>query len=397
MKKLYSVVLVSAVMILFLILVSSIASASTLYVGGTGNYMTIQSAVDHAKPADTIIVNSGTYPETVNLTTQRLTIIGKNYPKVNGFTGYHDGGSGIGAAVENINGFSIIKTGISLSGDYGGNDIIRNNYFYNCGVDIEGESSGNDVVMNNQLLGGTIKVYGPNVNDVKITGNKISNSKVGIYVNVDSKGGQISGNTITGCNIGIEYSRSIEFGSTSPYDEVYNNYFNNNVNVQFDFPGGSVFSNGGDAVASGYTIWNITKILGTNLIGGPYTAGNFWASPNGKGYSQTAVDSNGDGIADFPYVIDRWDIDYLPLVPLKPPVASFVMSKSSGKSPLAVYFTDKSTGTIISEKWIFGDGATSTLKNPSHKFTKVGKWKVTLTVTNKAGSSSKYQYVAVTK
>jgi PKD repeat protein len=73
------------------------------------------------------------------------------------------------------------------------------------------------------------------------------------------------------------------------------------------------------------------------------------------------------------------------------------MSKSSGKEPLTVYFTDKSTGTISSEMWTFGDGSTSTAKNPSHNYTKVGKWKVTLEVNNKAGSSSKYQYVNVTK
>lgn len=89
--------------------------------------------------------------------------------------------------------------------------------------------------------------------------------------------------------------------------------------------------------------------------------------------------------------------NYIVLTSLKPPVASFVMSRSSGKSPLTVYFTDRSTGTITSEKWTFGDCAASTVKNPSHKFTKVGKWKVTLKVTNNAGSSSKYQYVTVSK
>ena len=87
--------------------------------------------------------------------------------------------------------------------------------------------------------------------------------------------------------------------------------------------------------------------------------------------------------------------NYIVVTALKPPIASFVMSKSSGKAPLTVYFADKSTGTISSKKWSFGDGTTSTAKSPSHKFTKAGKWKVTLTVTNKAGSSSKYQYVTV--
>ena len=86
---------------------------------------------------------------------------------------------------------------------------------------------------------------------------------------------------------------------------------------------------------------------------------------------------------------------YINVTTLKAPVAAFVISKSSGKAPLTVYFTDKSTGTISSNIWSFGDGTTSTAKSPSHKFTKIGKWKVKLTVTNKAGSSSKYQDVTV--
>jgi PKD repeat protein len=89
--------------------------------------------------------------------------------------------------------------------------------------------------------------------------------------------------------------------------------------------------------------------------------------------------------------------NYIVINVMKPPLASFAMSKSSGKIPLTVYFTDKSTGTMASVKWDFGDGVKTTIKNPSHKFTKVGWWKVSLTATNKAGSSSKYQYLTVTK
>ena len=43
------------------------------------------------------------------------------------------------------------------------------------------------------------------------------------------------------------------------------------------------------------------------------------------------------------------------------------------------------------------DGPTSTLKNLSHKFTKVWKFKVVLTVGNGVGSRSKYQFVTVVK
>ncbi len=95
--------------------------------------------------------------------------------------------------------------------------------------------------------------------------------------------------------------------------------------------------------------------------------------------------------------MDSKNTDYLPLVAIKAPVASFKMSKSSGKVPLTVKFTDTSKGVNMTEKWSFGDGATSTLKNPSHKYKKVGKFKVTLTETNKIGRSSKNQFVEVTK
>lgn len=147
----------------------------------------------------------------------------------------------------------------------------------------------------------------------------------------------------------------------------------------------------------GVESWNTTKTPNYNIVLGPYIAGNFWGSPNGKGFSQTASDKNYDGIADSPYVIDSNNIDYLPLVAIKSPVTSFTMSKSKGKAPLTVYFTDTSKGVNMTEKWSFGDGATSTLKNPSHKYTKTGKFKVTLTETNKIGSNSKSQFVTVTK
>jgi beta propeller repeat protein len=71
------------------------------------------------------------------------------------------------------------------------------------------------------------------------------------------------------------------------------------------------------------------------------------------------------------------------------PVAAFSASPTSGKAPLTVTFTDKSTGTPTKWKWTFGDGTISTKQNPVHKYLKAGKYTVKLTVKNAAGSNTK--------
>jgi len=83
-------------------------------------------------------------------------------------------------------------------------------------------------------------------------------------------------------------------------------------------------------------------------------------------------------------------------VPVKP-VAAFSASPISGKAPLTVKFTDKSTSNPTSWTWIFGDGSTSKVQNPVHKYTKKGTNTVSLTVKNVGGSSSvtKSKYIIV--
>jgi len=72
----------------------------------------------------------------------------------------------------------------------------------------------------------------------------------------------------------------------------------------------------------------------------------------------------------------------------KKPVAAFSAKPTEGKVPLEVIFIDKSTGLPTSWSWNFGDGNTSTAQNPTHKYTKVGKYTVSLTVKNTAGSNT---------
>lgn len=63
-------------------------------------------------------------------------------------------------------------------------------------------------------------------------------------------------------------------------------------------------------------------------------------------------------------------------------VASFEANKTAGESPLAVHFTDQSTGNPTAWSWNFGDGTTSDLQNPDHTYDSAGIFSVTLTASN---------------
>jgi PKD repeat protein len=70
------------------------------------------------------------------------------------------------------------------------------------------------------------------------------------------------------------------------------------------------------------------------------------------------------------------------------PVASFTASPTSGPAPLAVQFTNTSTGSPTSWAWDFGDGASSTSQHPSHTYAAAGTYTVVLTVANAIGSDT---------
>jgi PKD repeat protein len=79
------------------------------------------------------------------------------------------------------------------------------------------------------------------------------------------------------------------------------------------------------------------------------------------------------------------------------PIASFSATPTSGKAPLSVKFTDKSTGSPTSWRWSFGDGSVKTSQNPAHTYSKAGSYTVKLTVANVAGSTTttKTNYIVV--
>jgi len=71
-----------------------------------------------------------------------------------------------------------------------------------------------------------------------------------------------------------------------------------------------------------------------------------------------------------------------------PPNVNFSVTPDSGCIPLEVQFTDLSTKQPDSWFWEFGDGETSTEQNPSHIYFESGKFTVSLTASNYAGSNT---------
>ena len=167
------------------------------------------------------------------------------------------------------------STGLALF-DYGSNRIIGNIITHSgaSGMDVQ---SGNNVIMNNIIS---------------------FNTYSGILLFY--KGGNIiAHNHIYSNNLGDSaYHGGIRIKQSSG-NIIYDNIFNNTVNVRFD--------------DSSQNLWNTTKTPGTNIISGQYIGGNAWLKPDGTGFSETCTDADGDGICDEPFVINSFNIDYLPL------------------------------------------------------------------------------------
>jgi PKD repeat protein len=150
----------------------------------------------------------------------------------------------------------------------------------------------------------------------------------------------------------------------------------------------------------------------TNGIGSGYAVHKYSSSgtllaefgPPDEGDSQI-IDGFGvtvDGSGNV-YVSSTEMAKYTKWRPVQTPVggtlsAGFAGYPQSGPAPLAVRFIDYSRGAST-WSWDFGDGQTSTDREPVHTYTAPGRYTVTLTVSNGAGataSETKWEYIIVT-
>lgn len=183
---------------------------------------------------------------------------------------------------------------------------ISQNSIKGAGLGMSISDSKESVISENNI--NTCTEYGLEVTDAQsttITRNSISDNAYAALRIENSKDSRILSNTLSK----TENGAVLVIGNEVRDAVISDNYFSSFKNVVVD------------EISTGI-VWNSTQKPGTNILGGPYLGGNYWGSSTGqKGYSDTAVDSDGFGIADKPYNINEFNIDYLPLTPTTATVA----------------------------------------------------------------------------
>lgn len=145
-----------------------------------------------------------------------------------------------------------------------------------------------------------------------LSGNIFSNNFFYGIVLSYSRNNLIIGNNVSNPNNLGTPNFGISLDSSSN-NTIYDNYFNYMINAQ----------------DNGNNIWNTTKTLGTNIIGGPYLGGNYWSDYSGS-------DLNGDGLGDTLVPYDSSGNianggDYLPLTEPGPSIKIYT-DKSAYKA-----------------------------------------------------------------
>jgi parallel beta-helix repeat protein len=175
---------------------------------------------------------------------------------------------------------------------YGEDHLVEGNLFENSGT-LWAYGYGNHTVRNNTVVNATST--GIAVSDDSTVVNNVVRNNGGAGIKVGANG-VVTGNRVVGNEEGG--IRLDESGNL-----LYDNYLENERNIvgpEDEGPRGAT--------------WNLDRQSGTNVVGGSVLGGNFWAKPDGSGYSQTCSDADSDGICDDPYSIPGTsNVDHLPL------------------------------------------------------------------------------------
>ena len=166
------------------------------------------------------------------------------------------------------------------------------------------------------------------------------------------------------------------------------------------------FSDDGDVTGNhgGYDAW-VVKVDFLGFIewqrclgGSDYDYAKCIRKTDDGGYIVAGYTESNDGdVSGNHGDYDGWVVKIAPESGIISPDADFSSDKTTGTSPLAVNFSDLSTGGPESWNWSFGDGGLSTVRNPVYTYSSAGNYTVSLTVSNDAGydTETKTEYIIV--
>jgi parallel beta-helix repeat protein len=295
-------------------------------VNGSGNFRTIQQAIDHANPGDTIRVHNGTYYEQVSIN-KSISLIGDGA----NFTIIDGNGTGdvmnIMANGVVVQGFTISRS--QISPNYAGirverssdvaisqnrvvynyrgvvfsscssssivDDILSYNSIDGLGFFSSSDNAVMDNIVSNNFVNG-IAFFSSNNNSLlsnvvlhnsvdgiafsSCTNNLISRNVISSNENSGITLSSSSNNTISGNTISNNLNGLILFYSGN--NQVYHNNFEKNEFQVLD-------------ESTSVSMWNDNG------------EGNYWTDYKGR-------DLNGDGMGDVPYIIDSNNRDEYPLM-----------------------------------------------------------------------------------
>lgn len=301
--------LIALAIILAVLCTCSTVSASNLRVSSEaeGDYISIQAAIDAAETGDTIFVSPGTYVENLKINKEVRIWSNSRKPEETVIRAADPTKSTVEISVSraSFSGFGIEgseKVGILLTG-------VKSCY-----------------INNNKVQGIEYGILLNGSESNTISDNLITLNKKGIRLESSNS------NDILDNIIAYNYGPGISLEASSR-NHIYNNYFKNAENVE-------------EKDVNAENLWQNPLVTRQNIVRGPYIAGNFWSDPQGKGYSETCVDENNNGICDAAYNITGGGTDKSPLFP-KVPNAVKTLESSLNPSAYEQGLADRENTTSL--------------------------------------------------